>query len=92
MDISHNNNQESLNLALETLAYDENETLRVLTLKGSSPSFDQIKKILSKCPNLYSLDLQSCRTLPRGTKRVFNREDLLKFKTDVMNGRYDDFE
>ena len=81
-----------MNLALDTLASDENKTLRVLTLKGSSSSFDRIKKILFKCPNLYSLDLQSCRALPRGTKRSFTGDDLIKFKFDVMNGRYDDFE
>lgn len=39
---------------------------------GSSVSLEPIKTVLSKCPNVRSINLQSCRALPRGIKRYYS--------------------
>lgn len=38
---------------------------------------------------MVSIDLQSCRGLPRGIKRAFEGDDFIKFCEDVKNGHYD---
>lgn len=35
-------------------------------------SLDPIKAVLAKCPKLHSINLQSCRALPRGIKRLYS--------------------
>ncbi|GJQ85810.1 hypothetical protein Trydic_g20366 [Trypoxylus dichotomus] len=44
---------------------------RILNLCGSSVSLEPVKAVLMKCPNLHSINLQSCRGLPRGVKRLY---------------------
>lgn len=44
---------------------------RILNLCGSSVSLEPVKAVLTKCPNLHSINLQSCRALPRGIKRLY---------------------
>lgn len=43
-----------------------------LNLCGSSVSLEAVKEILSNCPYLNSINLSSCRGLPRGVKRQIN--------------------
>ncbi|CAG9815553.1 unnamed protein product [Phaedon cochleariae] len=45
--------------------------LRIINLCGSSVSLEPVKAILKKCSNLRSINLQSCRALPRGIKRLY---------------------
>ncbi|KAJ8940321.1 hypothetical protein NQ318_014396, partial [Aromia moschata] len=45
--------------------------LRILNLCGSSVSLEPIKAVLRQCPRLHSINLQSCRALPRGIKRLY---------------------
>ncbi|KAB0790656.1 hypothetical protein PPYR_14909 [Photinus pyralis] len=45
--------------------------LRTLNLCGSSVSLEPVKAVLIKCPKLHSINLQSCRALPRGMKRLY---------------------
>ncbi|CAH1119054.1 unnamed protein product [Phaedon cochleariae] len=45
--------------------------LRIINLCGSSVSLEPVKDILKKCSNLRSINLQSCRALPRGIKRLY---------------------
>lgn len=47
------------------------DIFRTLNLCGSSVSLDPVKAVLLKCPNLHSINLQSCRALPRGIKRLY---------------------
>lgn len=48
-----------------------NTVFRIINLCGSSVSLDPIKAVLAKCPKLHSINLQSCRALPRGIKRLY---------------------
>lgn len=41
-----------------------------LSLCGSSVSVEAVKEILINCPQLNSINLSSCRGLPRGLKRL----------------------
>lgn len=44
---------------------------RILNLCGSSVSLDPVKAVLKKCRHLNSINLSSCRALPRGIKRLY---------------------
>ncbi|XP_053204586.1 F-box/LRR-repeat protein 6-like [Panonychus citri] len=92
LDISHNLHQEGISDALEALSSVENCPLTAITLRGSSVLFNSIEKLLRNCKNLRLIDLQSCRALPRGTKRVFVGEEVVAFRNDIINGRYKDFD
>jgi len=41
-----------------------------LNLCGSSVSDEAVKEILTNCQNMSSINLASCRGLPRGVKRL----------------------
>ena len=41
-----------------------------LDLCGSSVSLEAVQEVLRNCPNLNSINLSSCRSLPRGMKRL----------------------
>lgn len=43
----------------------------ILNLCGSSVSLEPVMAVLTKCRNLHSINLQSCRALPRGIKRLY---------------------
>lgn len=51
-----------------------------MNLCGSSVTLDPVKAVLTKCPNLESLNLQSCRGLPRGVKRLYENEQLIELR------------
>lgn len=46
-----------------------------LNLCGSSVSLEAVKEILSNCRYLNSINLSSCRGLPRGVKRLMQGAD-----------------
>ncbi|XP_050296508.1 F-box/LRR-repeat protein 6 [Anthonomus grandis grandis] len=72
VDLAWSTATASLDAAVFALAEKGPESkLRVLNLCGSSVSLDPIKAVLAKCPFLYSINLQSCRALPRGIKRLY---------------------
>lgn len=61
-----------LDAAVMTLAEKGEESpLRTLDLRGSSVSLESVKAVLEKCPHIQSINLQSCRALPRGIKRLY---------------------
>lgn len=41
-----------------------------LDLCGSSVSLEAVQEVLTNCPSLNSINLSSCRSLPRGMKRL----------------------
>lgn len=51
-----------------------------MNLCGSSVTLEPVKALLSKCENLESLNLQSCRGLPRGVKRLYENEQLMELR------------
>jgi len=54
-----------------------------LNLCGSSVSDDAVKEILSSCPQMTSINLASCRGLPRGVKRLMKGNELQELR-DVL--------
>lgn len=50
---------------------------------GSSVSLNPVKAVLMKCPNLHSINLQSCRALPRGIKRLYTGEAVAELKQSL---------
>lgn len=63
---------------------------RSLSLLGSSVSFGPVKEVLLRCPQLSSLNLSSCRGLPRGIKRNYVGSDLDVLKQNVIAGKFDE--
>uniref|UniRef100_A0A1B0D7N0 Uncharacterized protein n=1 Tax=Phlebotomus papatasi TaxID=29031 RepID=A0A1B0D7N0_PHLPP len=71
IDLAWANVQGPLDNALKALAEKKSESpLSHLNLCGSSVSLEAVKEILSNCPQLSSINLSSCRGLPRGFKRL----------------------
>ncbi|XP_055379756.1 F-box/LRR-repeat protein 6 [Condylostylus longicornis] len=83
-DLAWANVKESLDNALKALAEKGIESpLTNLNLCGSSVSEEAVKEILANCPLLYSINLSSCRGLPRGVKRFINGPQLKELR-DVL--------
>lgn len=73
IDLAWANVQQPLDNALRALAEKGSESpLTHLNLCGSSVSEDAVKEILANCPNMNSINLSSCRGLPRGVKRLMH--------------------
>ncbi|XP_055921159.1 F-box/LRR-repeat protein 6 [Eupeodes corollae] len=73
IDLAWANVQQPLDNALRALAEKGSESpLSHLNLCGSSVSEDAVKEILANCPNMNSINLSSCRGLPRGVKRLMH--------------------
>lgn len=89
VDLSWAVNEEATNQAIMALATAEHGTpIQVVDLCGSAIGFDTIKVLLSNCPTLKRLNLQSCRSLPRGVKRVYEGEELQRFREEIKEGRF----
>lgn len=48
---------------------------------------DPIKAVLTKCPKLHSINLQSCRALPRGIKRLYSGSAVGELKQSLEDKR-----
>lgn len=95
IDFSWTPNEDAINLAVCALADQDSETevppVKVLDLCGSSVSLESIKKALRVCVYLQSLNLTSCRALPRGMKRNYQLiDDVLALREQVLSGKFDD--
>lgn len=88
LDVSHNNHQDGISAALELISSEKNSPLQRITLRGSSLSFESVSKLVMNCANLKMIDLQSCRALPRGTKKVFRGQEILEFREEITKGFY----
>ncbi|CAD7077383.1 unnamed protein product [Hermetia illucens] len=84
-DLAWANVQEPLDNALRAIAEKGAESaLMHLNLCGSSVSEDAVKEILANCPNLNSINLASCRGLPRGVKRLIQGPTEIQELRDVL--------
>jgi F-box and leucine-rich repeat protein 6 len=54
-------------------------------LCGSAVSVEAVKEVLNNCPNLRSINLSSCRGLPRGIKRLLKGTEELKELRENLN-------
>lgn len=57
---------------------------RHLNLCGSSVSEEAVKEILANCKDLLSINLASCRGLPRGVKRLMQGTAEIKELRDTL--------
>ncbi|XP_049887470.1 uncharacterized protein LOC126381937 [Pectinophora gossypiella] len=80
LDLSWASAHRVLDDAVRALADSTNSKLKILNLCGSSVSLEPVKKVLMKCPLLESLNLSSCRALPRGMKRLYTGKELQDLK------------
>lgn len=85
VDLSWNNiSGEVVDQAVKSLASSPKKSfLHTLNLSGSAVSYEPVKAILSNCSKLSILNLTSCRSLPRGIKRMYVEKELQAFREDV---------
>ncbi|CAH0385639.1 unnamed protein product [Bemisia tabaci] len=85
VDLAWSTNTRTLDTAVSVLAEQaENSPLRVLDLTGSSVSLEPVKAVLTRCPLLASLNLTSCRGLPRGIKRAYKGHELVELRNTLV--------
>ncbi|KAL1131726.1 hypothetical protein AAG570_011339 [Ranatra chinensis] len=87
VDLGWSTATQSLDAAVNALAHHiEKSPLRALNLCGSSVSLDPVKAVLTQCPLLTSLNLSSCRALPRGMKRLYQGAELTELRMTILKG------
>jgi len=91
LDIATTTDSRTVDWALIALVENEEYLkLRKLNLNGTGVSLKALTKLLNCCPTLESLNLTSCRALPRGMKRMYhNREDVAGLAKDISEGKFD---
>lgn len=92
IDVSWVSHDTAINAALRALATHSDMPSNVydLDLKGSSVSFSTLKIVLDRCQRLRKLNLTSCRSLPRGIKRVFEGPAVADLRMQVLAGKFDE--
>lgn len=86
VDLAWSTATEPLDAAVMTLAEQGKDSpLRILNLCGSSVSLESVKAVLLKCPHIQSLNLQSCRALPRGIKRLYEGSAVTELRASLEN-------
>lgn len=86
VDLAWSTATSSLDAAILALAEKGAESpLRALNLCGSSVSLEPVKAVLAKCPNLHSINLQSCRALPRGIKRLYTGNAVAELRQSLQD-------
>ncbi|CAH1786612.1 unnamed protein product [Owenia fusiformis] len=74
----------SLDIAMNKLASSPHQSkLQIINLSGTSISCHRVRSLLKGCPNLKSLNLGSCRGLPRGMKKEYSEQLLEELKQDI---------
>jgi len=93
IDVAGTPNEQTIRLAINALAEEEDmiPPLRVLDLCGSSVSFESVRLLLRRAVHLQSLNLTSCRALPRGIKRNYQAlSDVRALREQVLGGKFQD--
>ncbi|XP_019615831.1 PREDICTED: F-box/LRR-repeat protein 6-like isoform X4 [Branchiostoma belcheri] len=57
--------------------------LKVLSLSGTCVTSDMVRSVLEGCPHLTSLNLTSCRALPRGMKQLFGEQAIADLRRQI---------
>ncbi|EDW08326.2 F-box/LRR-repeat protein 6 isoform X1 [Drosophila mojavensis] len=85
LDLAWANVQQPIDNALRALAEKGKESpLAHLNLCGSSVSEEAVKEILTNCVHMSSINLASCRGLPRGVKRLMQGPQELHELREVL--------
>ncbi|XP_039289527.1 F-box/LRR-repeat protein 6 [Nilaparvata lugens] len=91
MDLAWSTATEALDAAVMALAeHGTKSQLRVLNLCGSSVSLEPVKAVLERCPLLVSLNLSSCRALPRGMKRHYHDAGIAELRLSFAKDEPED--
>lgn len=91
LDISLNNCSEKLEDGIRALTDGESIPLETINLRGSSVSFTAVMCLVVTCSELKFVDLQSCRALPRGTKRVFKGlPEIRKLRSEILKCKFEE--
>ncbi|KAL5288955.1 FBXL6 family protein [Megaselia abdita] len=86
LDLAWANVQKPVDNALKALAEKGVECpISHLNLCGSSVSVEAVREVLIKCPNIKSINLSSCRGLPRGVKRLMSGATELQELREAIN-------
>ncbi|XP_028133036.2 F-box/LRR-repeat protein 6 [Diabrotica virgifera virgifera] len=86
VDLAWSTATNPLDAAVLALAEKGSESkIRFLNLCGSSVSLEPVKAVLEKCPRLYSINLQSCRALPRGIKRLYTGSQVDELRKSLQD-------
>ena len=59
-----------------------------IQLRGAAITYEMLHRLIADCDKLKSIDLQSCRSLPRGIKRAFEGQDLTQFRKEMLEGKF----
>jgi len=91
LDIGLTSDQKTVDWAVMALVENEEDLkLRKLNLTGTAVSLKPLTKLLNCCSTLASLNLTSCRALPRGMKRMYHsRDDVEGLAKDIADGKFD---
>ncbi|ALC41483.1 fbl6, partial [Drosophila busckii] len=85
LDLAWANVQQPIDNALRALAEKGSESpMAHLNLCGSSVSEEAVKEILTHCVHMSSINLASCRGLPRGVKRLMQGPQELHELREVL--------
>ncbi|BET01150.1 F-box and leucine-rich repeat protein 6 [Nesidiocoris tenuis] len=85
VDLGWSTATQPLDAAVTALAnHSEKSPLRILNLCGSSVSVEPVRAILARCPLLTSLNLSSCRGMPRGIKRLYSGSALNQLRENML--------
>lgn len=91
LDIGLTSDQKTVDWAVMAFVESEEKLrLRKLNLTGTAVSLKPLTKLLNCCDTLASLNLTSCRALPRGMKRMYHsRDDVQGLIKDITDGKFD---
>ena len=94
LDVSGTSGNRTINNAFDALIDSAPDTvIKKLNICSTSASLKPLTRLLKNCLTIEYLNLQSCRGLPRGMKRLHaNKEAVLQLKSDILDGKYNDSE
>ncbi|ROT78713.1 hypothetical protein C7M84_002587, partial [Penaeus vannamei] len=90
LDLSWTANADSIDAALIAISEESDNKLRYLNMCGSSVTFQPIRQVLARCKHLETINLTSCRALPRGLKRFHEALQLISLRADIAKGKFDE--
>lgn len=62
----------------------------MIDLRGSAISFETLRQLILHCGDqLQTINLESCRSLPRGMKRQFQGTEFQQLFQYILDGRCD---
>nr|XP_027202235.1 F-box/LRR-repeat protein 6-like [Dermatophagoides pteronyssinus] len=93
VDLSWNKSETCIDECVRSICDLSSDDVKLCTidLRGSAISLESLRRLILHCgERLKSIDLQSCRSLPRGMKRLFQGEEFQRLRQLMLDGRCDD--